>query len=243
LDARAPAWTVLDDRASVHELRRSPSGRAEGVFKMGDRWGTSRLEAFSDGIFAIAATLLVLEIGVPEAQVDDLWRGIADQWPSYLAYATSFLTIGSLWLAHHAIVRRLAFADAGVMRINLGLLMVVAFLPFPTRLVAEAIESSDSERAAALFYGGCLLAISLLINAMWRYALKHRALLEPGVTEAEAQAILRASTPNLVFYAIILVLAGFAPRAAAIGFLVIAVVAVLRARGEGPRRPARAAAT
>ena len=199
---------------------------------MGDRWGTSRLEAFSDGIFSIAATLLVLEIAVPASQIDDLWRGIADQWPSYLAYATSFVTIGGIWLAHHGILLRLAFADAGVMRINLALLLFVAFLPFPTHLVAEAITSADSERVAALFYGANLLAISVLVNAMWRYVVNHRALLKPDVTEDEAQAILRASTPGLVFYGAIIVLAVFAPRAAAIGFLVIAVIAVFRARGE-----------
>ena len=207
---------------------------------MGDRWGTSRLEAFSDGVFAIAATLLVLEIGVPEARIGDLWRGIGNEWPSYLAYATSFLTIGALWLGHHAIVRRLALADATIMRINLALLMVVAFLPYPTRLVAEAIDNSESERAAALFYGACLLVIAVLINVMWRYAVRNRELLEPGVSDDEARAVLRASTPNVILYAIISVLAVFAPRAAAIGFLVIAVVAVFRARGEGPRRRAGA---
>jgi transmembrane protein TMEM174 (potassium channel) len=79
--------------------------------RMSDRWSTSRLEAFSDGMFAIAITLLILEIDVPESGFRDLWNGIADQWPSYLAYATSFITIGGLWLAHHGISRRLASAD------------------------------------------------------------------------------------------------------------------------------------
>jgi Endosomal/lysosomal potassium channel TMEM175 len=68
-----------------------------------DRFETARLEAFSDGVFAIAITLLVLDIGVPDEAFDDLWRGIGDQWPSYLAYATSFWTIGGLWIAHHAL--------------------------------------------------------------------------------------------------------------------------------------------
>lgn len=70
---------------------------------MADRFESGRIEAFSDAVFSIAATLLVLEIAVPEADFDDLWGGIADQWPSYLAYATSFLTIGALWLVHHAL--------------------------------------------------------------------------------------------------------------------------------------------
>ena len=83
---------------------------------MGDRWGTGRVEAFSDGVFAIAITLLILEVNVPEAAFDNLWRGIADQWPSYLAYATSFITIGGIWLVHHGIFRRLQYANSWVMR-------------------------------------------------------------------------------------------------------------------------------
>ncbi len=115
---------------------------------MRDRWDTGRIEAFSDGVFSIAATLLVLETAVPEADFDHLWKG---QWPSYLSYATSFLTIGGLLLVHHVIFRRLRFADFNVTRLNLLLLMAVAFLPFPTKLVAEAINSSSSaERASVL---------------------------------------------------------------------------------------------
>jgi uncharacterized membrane protein len=135
-----------------------------------DRWDTGRIEAFSDGVFSVAATLLVLEISVPEADFDHLSKGIADQWPSYLAYATSFLTIGNIWLRHHAIFRRLRFADTIVTRLNLLLLMAIAFLPFPTKLVAEAIESSNAERTAVLFYGATLLLISVLITGIIRYA-------------------------------------------------------------------------
>ena len=98
---------------------------------MGSRWDTGRLEAFSDGVFAIAITLLVLEISVPESGFEDLWKGIADQWPSYLAYATSFLTVGGLWLAHHGIFRRLASADGMVMRLNILQLMLVRSCRFP----------------------------------------------------------------------------------------------------------------
>jgi uncharacterized membrane protein len=79
---------------------------------MKDRWDTGRIEGFSDGFFSAAATLLVLEISVPEADFDHLWRGIAHQWPSYLAYATSFLTVGGIWLVHRGIFRRLKFADS-----------------------------------------------------------------------------------------------------------------------------------
>src|SRR5919201_5345407 len=115
---------------------------------MGERFDSARMEAFSDGVFAIAITLLVLEISVPASAFDDLWRGIAKQWPSYLAYVTSFLTIGGLWLVHHAIFRRMRFADPTVLRTNLVLLLMVAFLPFPTRLVAETLTINHAERPA-----------------------------------------------------------------------------------------------
>ena len=120
---------------------------------MEDYWGTGRTEAFSDGVFAIAITLLILEVNVPETAFDNLWQGIADQWPSYLAYATSFITIGGIWLAHHGIFRRLQYANQRLMLINLLLLMAVSFLPFPTKLMAQAIHDSSAERAAVIFYG------------------------------------------------------------------------------------------
>ena len=199
---------------------------------MGDRWGTGRIEAFSDGVFAIAITLLILEISVPESEFGNLWRGIGDQWPSYLAYATSFITIGGLWMIHHAIFRRLQYANAWVMRVNLLLLMAVSFLPFPTRLMAEAIRNTDAERAAVIFYGGSLLVIALLVSAMWRVIVRDRELISPEVSVAEIDGILSATTPNLGFYVGVIALAVFAPKVAAFGYLVIAIVAVMRARGD-----------
>ena len=198
------------------------------------RWGTSRTEAFSDGVLAIAITLLVLEISVPSTAFDDLWQGIADEWPSYLAYATSFLTIGAIWLGHHGIFRRLRWIDARVMRVNLLLLMAVAFLPFPTTLMAEAIHDSDAERAATIFYGASLLVVSGLLALLWRVASGDRALLEPDVTEADVRAVTRATTPSLGFYGAVTVVAIVAPVVAAVGFLVVAVLGVARAMGDPP---------
>jgi uncharacterized membrane protein len=199
---------------------------------MRPRWDTGRTEAFSDAVFSIAATLLVLEISVPESQFDHMLRAILDQWPSYLAYATSFITISGLWLVHHSILRRISSADEVFARLNLLLLMVVAFLPFPTRLVAEAINSSQAERVAVLFYGLALLAIWILIAAMWRYAAAQPDMLEAWVTEEEKNAILLATTPSAGFYLLVLVLAIIAPRVAAVGYLVVAVIAVASARGD-----------
>lgn len=126
---------------------------------MGNRWDTTRTEAFSDGVFAIAITLLVLDLDIPASEFDDLWAAIFHEWPAYLAYATSFLTIGGIWLAHHGIFRRLQYVDGRVMKVNLLLLMAVSFLPFPTRLAAEAVEFTDAERDAVIFYGARVLAV------------------------------------------------------------------------------------
>ena len=207
---------------------------------MSDRWGTGRIEAFSDGVFAIAITLLVLEISVPESDFDDLWKGIADQWPSYLGYATSFLTIGGLWFVHHAIFRRLASADAMVMRLNILLLMLVSFLPFPTKLVAEAIDLTSAERPAVIFYGLVLLAISVVISALWRYVADHRHLLDPDVTDEDVAAMTLLTAPSIGFYVVFVLLALFTPTVAAFGYLVIAVVGVFRTRGDRPAASAPA---
>ena len=206
---------------------------------MSDRWSTSRLEAFSDGVFAIAITLLILKINVPESAFDDLWKGIADQWPSYLAYATSFITIGGLWLAHHAIFRRLANADGTVMQLNILLLMLVSFLPFPTKLMAEAIDkTTHAERAAVTFYGLTLLAISVVVSVLWRYAAAHRDLLSPGISDGEVRAMTQLTTPSIGFYIAVVLLALVAPRVAVFGYLVIAVVGVFRERGDDSLAPA-----
>jgi uncharacterized membrane protein len=202
---------------------------------MPQRFETARLEAFSDGVFAIAITLLVLEISVPADQFDDLWRGIADAWPSYLAYVTSFWTIGGLWIVHHGIFRRTAYADLKVLLLNLLLLMEVSFLPFPTRLVAEAWDSADAERPAVLFYGATLFAISATTTAIARYIVGHPGLLREGVAREDMESVTSRSAPNLAFYGVVLLLAIVLPQVAAFGFLVIAIaVPVLAARGAQP---------
>ena len=217
--------------------------RASKTGTVGNRWDTGRTEAFSDGVFAIAITLLVLDISVPESEFNHLWRGIAHQWPSYLGYATSFVTIGGIWLAHHGIFRRLRYANRRVMNVNLALLMAVAFLPFPTRLLAEAIRDASAERAAVIFYGASLLVISLLISALWGAVASDRSLLKPEVSEKEVNAIARATTPNLGFYVVFIVLAFLAPKVAAFGYLLIAIIAVLRAHGDRAPTPTTAGST
>jgi uncharacterized membrane protein len=192
-----------------------------------DHFETGRLEAFSDGVFAIAITLLVLELSVPEDDFHDLLVGILDQWPSYLAYLTSFLTIGGVWLIHHAILRRMRYADSWIVRMNLVLLLVVSFLPFPTKLVAEAISSTSAERVAVLFYGATLLAISLIVSAMGRYVAARDALRREGVTASDVRTVVALAEPSLGFYASLVALSVFVPRVAAFGLLAVAAVTVV----------------
>jgi uncharacterized membrane protein len=202
-----------------------------------NRWDTGRTEAFSDGVFAIAITLLILDVSVPESDFHDLWRGIAHQWPAYLGYATSFVTIGGIWLAHHGMFRRLRYANNQVARINLVLLMAVGFLPFPTRLMSEAIHNTDAERAAVVFYGASLLVISILLTALWASVARHPELLYPEVTPEEVGAILQAAAPNLGFYVLLMVIAVLFPQVAAFGYLAIGIGLVVRARARDTPEP------
>jgi len=201
-----------------------------------DRWSTGRIASFSDGVFAIAITLLILDVAVPASAFDHLWEGIAHEWPSYLAYVTSFVTIGGLWMAHHAIFRGMQYADARVMRLNLVFLMAVSFLPFPTGLMAEAIRDTEAERAAVVFYGLTLLVISVLLRVLWEAILRRPALLDTDMSVDEVKESSRASTPNIGFYVAVIALALLLPKVAVFGYLVIAIAAVWRARGDDPQR-------
>jgi uncharacterized membrane protein len=176
-------------------------------------------------VFAIAITLLVLEISVPPSEFDDLWSGIAKQWPSYLGYVTSFLTIGGIWLIHHGIFRRMQFADNIVTRLNLALLMAVSFLPFPTKLMAEALHEKSGEQAAVLFYGATLLVITSVLAGMARYAARVQLIAEDDIRQAVRRLSDRLA-PSLGFYGVVILLAVFAPTVAVFGFLAVAVRAV-----------------
>jgi uncharacterized membrane protein len=154
--------------------------------------GTGRTEAFSDGVFAIAVTLLVLEIRPPEHGEGSLVDGLLDLWPSYLAYALSFATIGIMWLNHHELLRLVRAVDRGFLLMNLLLLLLVAFIPFPTNVLADFLADADERKTAAFFYAGSFTVMAVVYNAYWHYLRSHRSLLEPHVTDAELAAITRS---------------------------------------------------
>ena len=186
-----------------------------------DEIGTVRIEAFSDGVFAIAATLLVLEIGVRSTSGAQLGHELTRIWPSYLAYVTSFVTIGIIWINHHHNMRAIERADRTFMFINLLLLLVVAFIPFPTKLVADFLHRSG-ERSAVIAYTATLLLMAILYTIWWRYARTDRRLIAPTVSDGELRAIDRGFAPGPPLYAVVFALAFFSPLAAVILTLVLA---------------------
>ena len=187
---------------------------------------TGRLEAFSDGVFAIAVTLLILDIGVSGTASHDLGAAIRGLWPSYLAYIASFSTIGAAWLAHNAITEYLDRADAAFVRLNLLLLLFVSFLPFPTRLVAEFIHQDKAERVAVTFYGIILLLSSTLLLVLWRYAVRAK-LVRPDLADEEIELLTERLTPGLGAYLVLIVSGLFVPVIAVIGFLGIALYYII----------------
>jgi len=187
--------------------------------------GKGRMEAFSDGVFSIAATLLVLDIavhppGTPTQQV-------LHEWPGYLAYVVSFLTIGAAWLAHTALTDRLARSDPVIMEINLLVLLVVAFLPFPTRLVADALhEGTDAERVAVTLYGLTLLAIRLLGTALDAYA-RREHLYSPQGDGGEVEGPHRKLLPVVIGYVIAILIGLVLPWLAVALYFGIAVYLIV----------------
>jgi uncharacterized membrane protein len=187
---------------------------------------TTRLEAFSDGVFAIAITLLVLEISVSPEAGQGLGEALLEAWPSYLAYATSFFTIGALWLAHSTVSEYLDRADPILLRINLVLLFGVGFLPFPTTLVAEFVDSEGDERIAVTLYGVLLMVLLLLTSVLWRYALT-AGLVRDDISPAEVAELTKRLSPTLLLYVVAIILGLVFPVLAVVAYLSIAVLVLI----------------
>jgi uncharacterized membrane protein len=205
------------------------------------RWDKTRVEIFSDGVFAIAITLLVLDISVAPADYDNLRHALLHEWPAYLAYVTSFLTVGSVWIAHHNLFSRLRFIDPTLLRLNLLLLMTAAFLPFPTSVLAQALHhGGTAERTAVVFYGAAALVIELLLRGAQRYAASRPELqVDPSGApplRAPARAHVtgwRAWVSSLLYAAAILFGVFLFPKVAVIGYLAVGIRSVFVSGSEG----------
>ena len=128
---------------------------------------SNRLEAFSDGVFSIAATLLVLELHVPTPAEGALGPALLSQWPTYASYAVSFMTIGIIWINHHTLFARVQQIDRPLLFLNLLLLLCVSTIPFPTALLGRYIGAGEQSHLAAAIYGGVMAMMSLSFTAIW----------------------------------------------------------------------------
>ena len=195
----------------------------------------ARLETFADGVFAIAATLLILTVdGAVGGEGVDLGAELTHAWPSYVGYVVSFVTIGIMWINHHTVMSVVARVDRRFLLANLGLLMCIAFVPFPTRLLAEHIRGAGAE-SAALAFGFTLTATALFFNLVWFYAAKSRRLLRADADARVVAGITRTYLPGPWIYLGATLVAFGSPAASALLYLAIAVLYVFESSIFGGR--------
>jgi uncharacterized membrane protein len=163
-----------------------------------DEKNTNRLEAFSDGVFAVAITLLVLNLKVPglDAPGDlrdnlSLWKALFKEWPTLAAYVTSFATIGIMWINHHRLFNHIKRSDTGLLLLNLLLLLVIVFIPFPTALLAQQYTAYPDQHLAALIFSGTYVILACCFYLLWNYASYRNRLLGKETDSRAVAAISR----------------------------------------------------
>jgi uncharacterized membrane protein len=199
--------------------------------------GTDRLEIFSDAVIAIAITLLVLDIKVPDSRDGRLVHDLLQQWPSYLAFVLSFTVIGIMWVSHHSMFERIRLVDRGLLFMNLWLLLGIAFLPFPTALLAEyARQGGSNSHAAAAIYSATMALIGLAFLSIWVHLSRHPTLLGDNASPASLRRSINLSLVSPVVYGISIALALVSAEAC---FVVYGLAALYFAFGPSSRALAR----
>jgi len=191
---------------------------------MDDLKETSRVEAFSDGIFAVAITLLILNIQLPpkDSSDSDLLKSLLNEWPNYLAFVTSFFTIGIMWINHHRLFNHIKRTDNTLLVLNILLLLVIVFIPFPTALLADYI-SHPTQHVAALIYSGTFVILAIFFNLLWRYATYKGRLLSKNADLSAIKAISRQYLFGPLLYTIAFALAWISAPASIILNLLLAI--------------------
>ncbi len=163
---------------------------------------TSRIETFSDGVFAIAITLLVLELHIPELEPGEhLWPALVKEWPQFAAYLTSFAILGIMWINHHSMFRQIQRADRGLMFLNLLLLLWTALLPFPTNLFAEYLrDETINAHVAAAVYSTNLTLAAIAFSLIWWHVLRTHLVDHDMSPAQQRRSVLRYSV-GTAFYA------------------------------------------
>lgn len=204
---------------------------------------TNRTEAFSDGVLAIAITLLVLNLQVPVRATlhGSLAAALADQWPAYASYATSFLVIGIIWVNHHTVFELIGRVNRLALFLNLLLLMTVVAIPFTTALLAEyLLVGGQDARTAALVYSAVMLAMSLAFAGLYTYVARHPVLLSDDVDPvAVRRSIVRFTAAGITLYASTLIVALFsAPLCLAMHLAIALYYAFQQVRAGEQHEPA-----
>jgi uncharacterized membrane protein len=182
---------------------------------------TNRLEAFSDGVFAVAITLLVLDLNVPGG--GDLWHQLREEWPQFASFFVSFWVIGIIWVNHHGLLDHLKRTDRAVLYLNLLVLMTVVFIPFSTALMANHLKSGADEKVAALVYALTFFAMGVAFALLWTYVMGHRRELGVQIPDEEVRRTSIAFTIGNPIYAIAVIMAFISP---AVVLAIVALVAV-----------------
>jgi uncharacterized membrane protein len=201
---------------------------------------TTRVEAFSDGMFAIAITLLILEIKVPPPGPEHLAIALLRQWPSYLAFLMSFIYIGVMWINHHRMFTHIRKSNDVLLVLNLLLLLGVSVVPFPTAILAQYLGGPE-QRTAAVFYNATFVVIAIFFNLLWRYAVA-RQLLDKSVNAAYAESITRQYAVGPIVYLLCFGLAWINVRAsitlnAALAVFFALPASLVRRRQIPPNQP------
>jgi uncharacterized membrane protein len=169
---------------------------------------TTRLEAFSDGVFAVAITLLVLNIHVPDtkdlAKYGGLLPALTAQWPQYLAYGLSFVAILIMWINHHRMFRLIARSDHTLLLLNGALLAVIVLVPFSTALLAEYLARPPSldRNLAAVVFNSLYFVMAICFNLLWFYAARGMRLLASDAHQGQVDAITRSYRWGPPLYAV-----------------------------------------
>jgi uncharacterized membrane protein len=199
--------------------------------------GTDRLEIFSDAVIAIAITVLVLDIKVPNSREGQLAHDLWQRWPSYVAYVLSFAVIGIMWVSHHSMFERIHHVDRRLLFLNLWLLLGIGFLPFPTALLAEyARQGGANSHAAAAIYSATMMFIGFAFLSIWVHLARHPYLLEGRASSASLRRSIHLSLVSPVVYGASIGLAFLSAEAC---FVVYGLAALYFACGPSSRALSR----
>jgi uncharacterized membrane protein len=213
---------------------------------------TGRLEAFSDGVFSVAITLLVLDVKIIDVGSlanlptdSEVWGSVFNHIPQFSAFVISFFTIGIMWLNHHKIFKHITRTDTGLILLNILLLLIIVFIPVPTALLADYLFNT-SQHAAAIIYSSTFFLMAVCFNILWHYASYHGRLLAKDANQLEIESISRQYLFGPLLYLIPLALSWFNTPISALFQFFLALFFTLpghailsafkRGRGKSPKQ-------